>query len=63
MHIVLKKEIDTVFRCDADGYLSISQQGKSVQLSCRQVKILLAQLEDGHGLALESNWNDGLERS
>lgn len=61
MEVIVKPQIETGFRTDADGYLIISQEGKSVKLSCQQVHLLLELLEDGNGLGLEQDWNKGIE--
>jgi hypothetical protein len=61
MSIELKEEFKTDVSISNPGYLRIRQEGVQVLLSAGQVKTLLKWLEDGNGLSLEADWNNGID--
>lgn len=57
--MILKPEIYTEIERTVEGVLLIIQEDGRVSLSAVQVKALLDWLKEGHGLNLESDWNEG----
>ena len=62
MAIELKEEFRTDASVTDSGYLALKQGGAQVLLSASQVKILLEWLQDGNGLSLEQNWDNGVDQ-
>lgn len=61
MSFELKEETRTEIALTERGYLVITQNSRMVRLSANQVKKLLSWLEDGKGLRVEQDWNNGME--
>ena len=61
MRMELKEEFKTNASITDDGYLIISQEEMVVTLSGGQVETLLKWLQDGSGLSLERDWNNGAD--
>lgn len=60
MRIEFKEELKTTVSKSAEGYVFILQDGAKVKLSGGQVEKIVKWLQDGNGLALESDWNNGV---
>lgn len=60
MGIEMKPEVETRISSTDEGYVNISQEGVFVSLSAGQVEQLLTWLENGAGLAIETDWNNGI---
>ena len=56
----LKGAIETEFSRDEDGFLTIRQNHDVVKLSYAQLVIILDWLEEGNGINLDSDWNNGI---
>lgn len=62
MGIELKEEFKTDASVTDAGYLTLRQGGDQILMSASQVKILLEWLQDGNGLRLEQNWDNGVDQ-
>lgn len=60
MRMELKEELKTTVSISPDGYMFILQDGVKVKLSGGQVEKVLQWLQDGNGLNLKSDWNNGV---
>lgn len=60
MRMELKEELKTMVSRSDEGYLFILQDGVKVKLSGGQVEKIVKWLQDGNGLNLESDWNNGV---
>lgn len=60
MRMELKEELKTTVSISADGYMFILQDGVKVKMSGGQVEKVLQWLQDGNGLNLKSDWNNGV---
>lgn len=62
MGIEFKEELRVDVHATDDGYLEIRQDGARILISAGQVKKLLSWLEDGNGLSIEQDWNNGVHQ-
>lgn len=63
MRMELKEEFKTDIYRSERGYLVITQDGVRIKLSGGQLVKLLKWLEDGNGLNLEADWNNGIDQA
>lgn len=60
MRIEMKEELKTTVSTSSEGYLFILQDGVKVKISGAQVEKILQWLQEGNGLNLKSDWNNGV---
>lgn len=63
MRMELKEEFKTTVSRNDDGYLFIIQGDVKVKISGGQVEKIVKWLQEGNGLNLEADWNNGIAQA